>query len=419
LAQETRAILIICDGLGDRPVESLGGRTPLEAAPKPNMDRLAAGAECGLMDPIAPGVRAGSDTSHLAILGYDPYECYTGRGPFEAAGIGMDVQKGDVAFRCNFTTVDADLTVLDRRAGRISENTHELAEAVNGMQIGEVTALFKESVEHRGALVLRGPGLGADVTDTDTHKDFVNDGVRLRVLESRPCRADDDASARTASAVNEFVRRSYEILKEHPVNKAREAAGLPPANIILPRGAGLAPHLSNFDEAHGLRSACIAETGLIRGVAKYVGMQLITAPGATGGLDSDIMSFGRTIIEALKDHTFILTNIKGCDIAGHDDKPKVKIEMIQRIDAMLGYLLENVPRDTYIVLTADHSTPCAVKDHSGDPVPIAFWGPGVRVDSVKRFDERSVAAGIVGRIRGVDVVPIITQLMTVQEKFGA
>ena len=158
-----KAILVICDGMADRPVPELGGMTPLEAADNPNMNTLALQGECGIMDPIAPGIRAGSDTSHLAILGYDPFTTYTGRGPFEAAGIGMDVKQGDIAFRCNFSTVDSDMVITDRRAGRIETGTDQLAAAVNGMKIEDVTCYFKESVAHRGALVLRGPGLGPAV----------------------------------------------------------------------------------------------------------------------------------------------------------------------------------------------------------------------------------------------------------------
>jgi len=408
-----KAILLIGDGLGDRPVPELGARTPLEAARKPNMDRLAAEGECGIMDPIAPGVRAGSDTSHLAILGYNPYECYTGRGPFEAAGIGMDVQSGDVAFRCNFATVNEDMVVIDRRAGRITEGTDQLAAAVNGLKIEDATCLFKESVAHRGALVLRGPGLGADVTDADPHVE----GSKIHL--SQPIDVDDAASAKTARIVNEFVRCTYEILKDHPVNKARAAAGQNPANVILPRGAGLAPHLTPLNERQHLSSACVAETGLIKGVAKYVGMKIIDVPEATGGLDSDLMAMGRAVLKALEDHDFVLCNVKGADVGGHDAKPQAKIDLIQRMDEMVGYVAENVGSNTYIVLTADHSTPIAVKDHSGDPVPIVFWGPGVRTDDCQRFDERSTAKGGLHRIRGIDVMNILTQLMAVQEKFGA
>lgn len=409
----SKAVLLIADGLGDRPIEELGGRTPLEAADKPNLDRLAAEGECGLMDPIAPGVRAGSDTSHLALLGYDPYEYYTGRGPFEAAGIGMDVMQGDVAFRCNFTTVDENKTVIDRRAGRISEGTDQLAAAVNGMDIGGVEVLFKESVAHRGALILRSPGLSAAITDTDPH----HEGAR--VLECRPVDPEDGAAARTAQAVNEFVRRSYDILNSHPINRDRVAQGLPPANIILPRGAGIGPNMRSFEAEHGLKAACVAETGLINGVARYVGMSVTEVAGATGGADSDVLAMGRAIVDRLSEADFVLCNVKGADVGGHDDNPQVKISMIAKLDQMVGYLVSHLPPNTYLVLTADHSTPCAIKDHSGDPVPIVFWGEGVRTDRCERYDERSVTSGGIGRIRGIDVMKIVTQLMNVQEKFGA
>ena len=411
--EKTKAILLIADGLGDRPIKSLGDRTPLEVASKPNLDKLAAEGECGLMDPIGPGVRAGSDTSHLAILGYDPYKYYTGRGPYEAAGIGMDVKKGDVAFRCNFSTVDDNMVVIDRRAGRITSGTDQLAAMVNGLDLNGVQALFKESVAHRGALILRAPGLGADITDTDPHCDDA------KVLTSEPCDPNSAADAKTAGAVNEFVRRSYELLKDHPVNKERIAQGLNPANIILPRGGGIGPDLEPFDKEHGLRAACVAETGLINGVARYVGMAVTEVTGATGGPDSNLINIADAILERLRDFDFVLCNVKGADIGGHDDAPQVKIDMIRKIDEMVAHLMAKLSSETYIVLTADHSTPCALKDHSGDPVPIVFWGNGVRTDRCERFDERSVTAGGLGRIRGIDLMKILTNLMGVQEKFGA
>lgn len=408
-----KALLLIADGLGDRPIKELGDKTPLEASQKPNLDKLAAQGECGIMDPIAAGVRAGSDTSHLAILGYDPYKYYTGRGPFEAAGIGMDVKKGDVAFRCNFTTVDDSMIITDRRAGRISSGTEQLAEAVNGMDIDGVQVIFKESVAHRGALILRAPGLGANITDTDPH----HEGAK--VLQCEAVDPSDEASAKTAKVVNEFVRRSYMILKDHPVNRERIAQELNPANIILPRGAGIGPHMQSFKEEYGLTAACVAETGLINGVARYVGMEITEVPGATGGADSNLMDMAKAIVDRLATVDFVLCNVKGADVGGHDGAPQVKIDVIKKLDEMVGYLMANLPENSYMVLTADHSTPCELKDHSGDPVPIVFWGNGVRTDSVKSFDERSAAGGGVCRIRGIDVMKIVTQLMNVAEKFGA
>lgn len=411
--QGPKAILLIGDGLGDRPVGELGNKTPLEAAKKPNIDKLAAAGENGLMDPIAAGVRAGSDTSHLAILGYDPYKYYTGRGPFEAAGIGMDVKQGDVAFRCNFTTVGPDMTVTDRRAGRISEGTRDLAAAVDGMKIEDVVCLFKESVAHRGALVLRGPGLGADITDTDPHVEGA------KVHEAHAIDPNDAASAKTARIVNEFVKRSYQALNDHAVNKARVAEGKNPANVILPRGSGLAPHLTPINDRYHISSACVAETGLIKGVAQYVGAEIIDVPEATGGLDSDLIAMAKAIIKALDKHSFVLCNVKGADVGGHDASAQAKIDTIEKMDVMVKYLMDNIDSETYIVLTADHSTPVALKDHSGDPVPITFYGPGVRTDEVTKFDERSVVKGGIMRIQGIDIMNIISQLMAVQDKFGA
>ena len=408
-----KAILLICDGMADRPVPQLGARTPLEAANNVNMNTLALQGVCGIMDPIGPGIRAGSDTSHLSLLGYDPYKAYTGRGPFEAAGIGMDVRKGDIALRCNFSTVDENMLVVDRRAGRIETGTNQLAAAVNGMQIEDVTTFFKESVAHRGALVLRGPGLGAAITDADPHE------VGAKVHESKPIDPNDQAGDKTARIVNEFVRRSYQLLKDHPVNKQREAEGKPPANIILPRGAGVAPHVESFEEKYHLKGAAVVETGLIGGIAVYLGMDVIEAPGATGGLDSDLMSMGRSVLKALDNHNFVLCNLKGPDVAGHDGQAQAKVEVIERIDAVVGMLMEEVDALTYIVLTADHATPISVMDHSGDSVPIAFWGPDVLVDSIQAYDERSVIGGGVVRIKGTDIMPILTNLLGTQEKFGA
>ena len=325
----------------------------------------------------------------------------------------MDVKQGDVAFRCNFTTVDDDMTITDRRAGRITSGTDQLAAAVNGMEFDGVQIIFKESVAHRGALILRAPGLGAKITDTDPH----HEGAK--VLQCEAIDPSDTASAKTAKVVNAFVKKSYELLKDHPVNKDRIAKGLKPANIILPRGAGIGPDMKSFHDEYGLKAACVAETGLINGVARYVGMETTDVPGATGGADSNLMNMAKAIVDRLNEVDFVLCNVKAADVGGHDDAPQVKVDMIKKIDEMVGYLMTNVPENTYIILTADHSTPCEIKDHSGDPVPIVIWGNGVRTDSVASFDERSAAKGGMCRIRGIDVMKIVTQLMNVAEKFGA
>jgi len=407
------ALLLIGDGLGDRAVPELGGKTPLEAANTPTLDRLAAEGESGLMDPIGVGIRGGSDTGHLALLGYDPYKYYPGRGPFEALGIGMSVARGDLAFRCNFSTVDDGLIVLDRRAGRIKDGTAELAAALNGLQIEDVTCYFKESIAHRAALVMRGPGLGEHVSDVDPHE------VGAKVWEAHSTKEGDAASEKTARILNAFVRKSYEILDQHPINVQRRAQGLPPANIALPRGIGVSPDLPPFNEKAGVKSACIVEVGLVKGLGEYLGMDVIDVQGSTASVDTDTEAIGRAVIEALQDHNFVLCNVKGPDVAGHDGNARGKISIIEKIDRMVEQIVAATGGKLIIAFTGDHSTPVTYGDHTGEPCPILFWGPTVRKDLVTTFGETAASQGGVHRIRGLDVVNILTSYMGVQEKFGA
>ncbi len=417
-----KIFLVIGDGIGDRPVASLGGRTPLAAADTPTLDRLAAGGITGLLDPIAPGICAGSDTAHLALLGYDPYKYYTGRGPLEAAGVGLAPRPGDVAFRCNFATVqerDGKLVVTDRRAGRITERTAELAAALNDMRLsGGVTALFKESVAHRAALVLRGEGLSGAVSDVDPH----SEGEALHTCT--PTVADGDpeypAALKTCAAVEEFVRRGCEILDAHPVNDERRRAGLPPANCPLPRGGGLVPHIPPFAELHGLRPAALVEVGLLKGLlGNYLGFDLIDCPGATGGADTDIEAMARAVTRAWDAYDLIFVNIKAPDLAGHDDAPKEKIAACLMVDRFLSLTEPLWHAGTNLAVLGDHSTPCEVGDHSGDPVPLLVHGPGVRPDAVETYDEFACAAGGLGHPRGTDLMPILVNLSNRYTKFGA
>ncbi len=405
---QRKALLIILDGAGDRANRELNYKTPLEYASTPNLDSLARKSMVGLMDPIAPGIRAGSDTSHLNILGYDPYEVYTGRGPFEAAGLDMELQPGDIAFRCNFSTVNDELIVLDRRAGRIKEGTRELAEALNGMKIEDVEFFVKEGVEHRAALVMRGPGLSPYVSDVDPHEK----GVKIH--EAKALKA---GAEKTARLLNLFVKKSYEILKEHPVNKRRAAEGLPPANILLPRGAGMAPHMQKFQEKYGMKGACVVGTPLIRGICKMAGIDPIDFPGATGSYDTDMQGKFDHAIKALETYDFVLVNIKAPDIAGHDRLPRRKVEVMERIDEAVGYLLDILPEDAVVIITADHSTPCTVGDHSGDAVPILIYAEDTRHEGTE-FNEVACARGSL-RIRGSDIMQIILNMTNRAEKFGA
>ncbi len=403
-----KVMLVILDGMGDRPSGALRGGTPLEAANTPNMDYLAENGINGIMDPIAPGIRAGSDTAHLSLLGYNPYEVYTGRGPFEAAGENIELKPGDIAFRCNFSTVDETMNVIDRRAGRIRESTHKLAEVLNGMEIEGTRIIFKESVEHRAVLVLRGEGLSPRITDADPH----------RLGPINEVRALEKGAEKTAHIVNTFVRKSYEVLKKHPVNIERRKKGLPPANIVLPRGAGMVPHLKSIGEKYGITAGAIAGVSIVKGVCRLVGMEILEVEGAKGSAESDFAAKVRAGIKYLDSGDMVLINIKAPDLFGHDGDPAGKRAIIEKIDEAMKPLKE-ILDDAIVAITADHSTPCNVMDHSGDPVPLLIAGSGVRTDSVSDFGERSAPKGGLCRVRGNDLLNILLQLAGLSEKFGA
>lgn len=407
-----KGIIMIIDGMGDRPIKELGDKTPLEAAKTPNMNKMVERGICGIMDPIKPGIRAGSDTSHISILGYDPYEVYTGRGPFEAAGVGLKVLPGDIAFRCNFSTADSEGIITDRRAGRIREGTEEIASAINGMAIADdIEVIFKESTGHRAVLVLRGEGLSDQISDADP-KHEGKPPKKVVALD------DTKEAARTAEILNLIVSKSYDILKDHPINLQRIEDGENPANIIIPRGAGAVPYVEPFGDKYGLKPVCIAETGLIKGIGNITGMDLIDIEGATGGIDTNLENIEKGILDtAALDYDFLLINVDGADEAGHDGQLNEKIEFIEKVDDMLARLMEI--EDAYFILTADHSTPISTMDHTGDPVPILINGPEVKVDDVKIFSERAAAKGGLCRIQGSNVMDILMDLMNKSTKFGA
>ena len=409
MENQKKILMIICDGLGDRPTAKLKGKTPLEVAKKPNFNYFAKNGICGIMDSIRTGVAPGSDTAHMALLGYDPYELYVGRGPFEAAGSGLDLFIGDIAFRCNFSTVDGQLNILDRRAGRIKTGTKELAKVLNGIVIDGTEFVFKETQEHRGVLIMRGRDLSPAITDVDPHGN----------VPIRDAKALKPEAMRTAEILNKYVKISYDILKDHPVNLERMKQGLAPANILLPRGAGVTLKLQSLENRYHLKSACICGVAIVKGVFKLCNGDVLDIPGATGGTDSDYNAKMKGAVKALDKYDFVLVNMKGPDVFGHDSNADGKVKCIEKIDEALGILKQEMPPNLIVAITADHSTPVDVMDHSADPVPLCVFGDGVRTDDVTQYDERSLAKGGLCRIEGKNLLPMLQDLANRHEKFGA
>ena len=408
-----KLLFIVMDGLGDRPNNDLGGKTPLESANTPNMDEFAALGMNGLLHVIAPGVTPGSDTAHLALFGVDPYEYYTGRGPFEAAGIGLEVKHGDIAFRTNFATINSENIVIDRRAGRIKEGTHELTKLFEGMEIDGIKIILKAGTEHRAALVFRGEGLSDQVSANDPHVEG-KPPSEFQPLDDSP------EAQKTARILNSFVMKAKTMLANAEVNKNRESQGLLPANYFLIRGAGRVPKVPNFEKEYCLESACVAGGGLYKGVGRMLGMHVIEDPRLTGGTDTDLSAKFGLALEALETYDFVFTHVKGTDNFSHDGKPVEKMRFIEKIDKELyRFLPENFKQDLTIMITGDHSTPCSYKDHSADPVPVIIYSPDCRRDKVNKFGECYAIEGNLGHLLGKHIMGIALNELRLVQKFGA
>lgn len=411
---KNKILLMIADGLGDRPCEALSYLTPLQYAKKPNLDKIAKEGSSGIMDLYKAGIPVGTDLGHMILFGYSLKD-YPGRGPIEAFGNDMDLQAGDIAFRCNFATVNEEGLVLDRRAGRIREGTKALAEAIDGMKIDGVQVLFKESTEHRAVLILRAQGLSEKVSDTDPK----TEGVPVKMAVSKDGMED---SRKTADIIKKLQIEVYKILDQHEVNLNRAKKGLPKANFILTRGAGKMPALEKTAEKYKVKAACVAAESTVLGVAKLAGFSTITDPSFTGNIDTNIELKSKIAIKALKENDFVVLHYKATDLMGHDNKPMGKVHAIEIYDKMAGDILasvkENVKENLIIALAADHSTPCERREHSGDPVPVVISGKNIRKDDVERYDEISAAKGGLLRISGNDFFNTLFDYLEATKKEG-
>jgi len=412
-----KAILIIADGLGGRPTD-VDGRTCLEAARTPQLDALTERGEIGLVDPIGPGIRPGSDTAHLSLLGYDPHRVYTGRGVFECLGAGLAVAERDVCFRANLATVEDEegaLRLVDRRAGRIETGQGALAEAINGIRLtGDVAFEFRATTQHRGALRLRATGLSSRIGETDPHE------IGALVPACAVLDEQDEGARRTAAAIDELTRLSHEALRDLPINRQRIEAGELPANVLLVRGASIRPRIETIESIYGVRGAVISGGALYRGVGLAVGMQPIDVPGATGGLDTDLAAKAGAALKALETLDYVFLHVKGTDNAGHDGDASAKAAFIERIDReLIGPLVERLDwRRTHLAFTGDHTTPPGFGDHTAEPVPVLMVGPDVRCDASTAFGEREAAAGGLSRFSGM-VLPTLFNYNNWNPKFGS
>jgi len=390
--EKTKIVLLVMDGLGGLPVEP-GGPTELEAAATPNMDQLAREGTLGQTNPIRPGITPGSGPAHLALFGYDPIVYEIGRGTLEAVGVGLEVKKGDVAARGNFCTLDADGKIIDRRAGRIpTPEALPVVEKLKKIQLPGVTSEVRHVKEYRFAVVLRGEGLSPEINDTDP---------QITGVPPLPARASAPAAEFTAGLFNQWIEQAQMVIKNEPK-----------ANGITLRGFATHPGLISFQEAYGLRAACVAVYPMYRGVSQLAGMDIVQFSGETPEDEFNALA------SAWKDYDFFFVHIKKTDSKGEDGDFTGKAQVIETVDAALPRLLDLKP--DVLIITGDHSTPARLKTHSWHPVPFLLWAPATaRPDDQVQFGERSCARGGFGTISALDTLPLALAHALRMNKFGA
>ena len=395
-----KGLVIILDGLGDRPNEILSGLTPLEYADTPVMDKISELGQSGLMDPLLPGLPVDTHTGVGILFGLSPEEAtYLCRGPIEAAGIDLDLQVGDLLFRTNLATVErqketqtSNFKIVDRRAGRISENVDTLCESLQNIDVGHgIVASLYPATQHRCVLRLRGALLSASITDTDPGGKSIESGV----LRCYPHAISETNSANTAAAINTFTEISHEILNVHPINLQRAASGELLANGVITRGGGAFQELNNIHNYLNTSVAAVAGESTIIGLGKLFNFTTITDPDFTSMPDTNIDKKLNLAIQALKTHDLVYVHLKGTDTAAHDRDPLGKANFISRFDTALG---EIDTRELVVGICADHSTDSFRGEHNGDPVPVTLANPRGRKDLVKKFNETDCSIGSLGRI---------------------
>lgn len=415
-----KLLYVLLDGVGDRPIPDLGNRTPLEVANTPYLDRLAKTSISGLVYTVGKGIAPESDIAVFSMLGYSfEEEGYMGRGVVEAVGAGLDFKNGDLALRANFATVREDFTVVDRRAGRDlgDEEGKILATALKEqVKIEGVEMEVVHTVSHRVVVRFRREGgLSANVSNTDPAYQriggmgVVKTGGKMKVQPAIPL-DDDPRSKVAADIVNEFTRKAYDVLKDHPINRRRVEEGRLPANILLMRDAGNAlPNLPTMHEKYGLTFSMIADMPVELGIGRITGMDVLKSKGV-----SDYPDKIKKVKDELKTHDALYIHIKGPDEPGHDGKAELKVKVIEEIDELFfRSIVEEIwNEDMMVVVSADHATPCALKAHSDDPVPVIYSARWIKEDGTARFTEGEASKGTIGMIMGVEVLKKAVELLT-------
>lgn len=395
-------IIVLGDGMADEPVPELGGKTPLQAAVTPHLDQLARKGRSGMLDTIPPNLHPGSEIANLSVLGYDVEKVFEGRGVLEAASMGVELQPGDLALRCNLICIE-DQKIKNHSAGHItSEEAAELIQFLD-KKLGNERIRFYPGVSYRHLLVIRG-GI-KELNCTPPHDVM---GTPYRKVLIKPDSAD---AIKTSRLLNYLIVRSMQLLREHPVNLQRMKLGKDPAGSIWPWSPGYKPRMPLFSELWGVKkSAVISAVDLIQGIGALAGMDIIKVPGATGLYDTNYEGKAQATLDALKDHDLVYLHIEASDEAGHEGDAPLKVSTIEYLDSRVVKKLmeetEKMEEPVAIAVLPDHPTPCRTKTHTRDAVPFMVYKPGDTPDQVSVYDEFAARAGYYGWLEGPEFMRI-------------
>lgn len=394
---DSKIVMVVLDGIGGLPLQT-NGETELSSAKTPNLDALAKQSQLGQIELVGAGITPGSGPGHLSLFGYDPFKYVVGRGALSAVGIGVKLNKGDVAVRGNFATLEAGRVVKDRRAGRPSDEKNAEIVAKLRAAIPEIEGtpieIYTES-EHRFVVVFRATGtaLGANISDVDPQ----TTGVPPKTAQ-----ANDQASEKTATLINAFVERAEQALKDEEQ-----------VNGVLFRGYSDVPDFPSFEEAYQLRAACIASYPMYKGLASLVGMDVLEVEGEEDALEGKIAALKKH----WNDYDFFYFHIKKTDSTGEDGNFDAKVKKIELFDELLPQLLEQNP--DVLAIVGDHSTPSKLASHSWHPVPVLIHAEHGRKDNAQRYTEEEAQRGSLGLRKGTEVMPLLMANALKLNKYGA
>ena len=390
-----KTVIILGDGMSDYPIKKLGGKTPLMAAEIPNIDSLCAKGRTGELVTIPESMPPGSEVANLAVLGYDVRKVYEGRGVLEAAAMGVDLEPGDLALRCNLICIEEG-KIKNHSAGHISsEEAESLVKRLN-MEFGTSRIRFYAGVSYRHLLVIKKGS--KDIVCTPPH-----DIPGMPFLDAMP-KPSSRRGKKTAALLCDLILNSQSMLNVHPLNRRRREDGKDPANSIWPWAPGYKPKMKTLHERYGITGAVISAVDLIKGIGVYAGMRVIPVEGATGLHDTNYEGKARAALDALREVDLVFIHVEASDEAGHEGDIDLKIRTIEYLDSRIVKTVveetEKFEDSVAIALLPDHPTPCEVRTHVRDPVPFIIYKPGEEPDPVMEYNEVSVKNGAYGRLEG-------------------